>query len=89
MKEKNRSAEFAAYKTERQWALEGKLPKEENTGIELWSNRNHNKSYIYYSPDEVVEANPSDLKLFFCEREGKKKEDCSQEKERGRRIDAD
>lgn len=56
MKAKNYCPEYEKYKTIRQWALLGQLPKKDAKGVELWANRNCQASYVYYSPDEVEPA---------------------------------
>lgn len=65
MKAKNYCPEFEEYKTIRQWALLGQLPKKDAKGVELWANRNCQTSYVYYSPDEVVPATEKELQDFF------------------------
>lgn len=57
--------DYPDYKTVRQWALQGFLPKEGATGIELWTNTAYQDTYIYYSPDEVVAATAEQLSEFF------------------------
>lgn len=51
MKAKNYCPEFEEYKTIRQWALLGQLPKKDAKGVELWANRNCQTSYVYYKFD--------------------------------------
>ena len=63
MKVKN--IDYPDYKTARQWAKQGYLPKEGATGIELWSNRNCVNRYVYYSPNEVAVATTRQLSEFF------------------------
>ena len=65
MKAKNYCPEYEKYKTIRQWALLGQLPKKDAKGVELWANRNCQASYVYYSPDEVVPATEKELQDFF------------------------
>ena len=65
MKAKNYCPEFEEYKTIRQWALLGQLPKKDAKGVELWANRNCQASYVYYSPDEVEPATEKELQDFF------------------------
>lgn len=65
MKAKNYCPEFEEYKTIRQWALLGQLPKKDAKGVELWANRNCQTSYVYYSPDEVEPATEKELQDFF------------------------
>ena len=61
MKAKNYCPEFEEYKTIRQWALLGQLPKKDAKGVELWANKNYQASYMYYSPDEVDPATEKEL----------------------------
>lgn len=65
MKVKNYCPEFEEYKTIRQWALLGQLPKKDAKGVELWANKNCQASYVYYSPDEVDPATEKELQDFF------------------------
>lgn len=65
MKAKNYCPEFEEYKTIRQWALLGQLPKKDAKGVELWANKNCQASYMYYSPDEVDPATEKELQDFF------------------------
>ena len=65
MKAKNYCPEFEEYKTIRQWALLGQLPKKDAKGVELWANRDCQTSYVYYSPDEVEAATEKELQDFF------------------------
>ena len=65
MKAKNYCPEYEKYKTIRQWALLGQLPKKDAKGVELWANRNCQSSYVYYSPDEVDPATEKELQDFF------------------------
>lgn len=65
MKAKNYCPEFEEYKTIRQWALLGQLPKKDAKGVELWANKNCQASYMYYRPDEVDPATEKELQDFF------------------------
>ena len=65
MKVKNYCPEFEEYKTIRQWALLGQLPKKDTKGVELWANKNCQASYVYYSPDDVEPATEKELQDFF------------------------
>ena len=57
--------EYPTYKTIRQWAKEGFMAKPNAQGIELWANGFRQKSYIYYSPDEVDKADTEKINEFF------------------------
>jgi len=67
---KTKHDKYSSYKTKRQWASEGFLPKKSAKGVKLWNNRYCQVSSIYYAPDEVVKASPKQiLKHFAPERE--------------------
>lgn len=56
---------FPNYKTERQWAKRGYLPKHGAEGITLWTNPYYASYYPYFSPDEVEAATPEQLHEYF------------------------
>lgn len=66
--------EYREYKTIRQWAKQGYLPKEGAQGIELWANCNYQDSYTYYSPEEVETAATEQLAEFFAPERKRKNE---------------
>ena len=72
--------QYPDFRTVRQWAKEGFLPKKGAKGIELWSNRYCQHSYLYFGPDEVKAATAEQLKAFF-----KPERDIRNEKARERR----
>lgn len=72
MKVKN--YDYPDYKTARQWAKEGYLPKENVEGIELWANRNCQHSFIYYSVEDVEKADKARLDTFFAPERARKNE---------------
>lgn len=81
MQVKNQHNKYSEYKTVRQWAKAGFLPKEGATGIELWANQNCQDSYTYYAPEEVTAATKEDLAIFF-----KPERDRKNERARKRRL---
>lgn len=54
------------YKTARQWAKAGYLPKQDSDGLELWANCYCQDKYLYYSPQEVEPADPEQIRAFFA-----------------------
>lgn len=62
---KARSDCYQDYKTIRQWAIRGFLPKKGEKGTPLWTNRHHQTAYLYFSPEQVEQATPEALKWFF------------------------
>lgn len=60
------------YKTIRQWALAGYLPKHDAQGVELWANCFCQDKFIYYSPEEVEPASPERLREYFAPEREKK-----------------
>lgn len=65
MKPKPWSDDKQDYRTMRQWAMRGFLPKPGEHGTPLWSNKYHQYVYLYFSPDQVEQATPEALKSFF------------------------
>ena len=62
---KARSDCYQDYKTIRQWAIRGFLPKKGEKGTPLWTNRHHQTAYLYFSHEQVEQATPEALKWFF------------------------
>ena len=83
------NVDYPDYKTIRQWALSGFLPKEKAEGIELWSNGNCKHKYIYYSPEEVVAATEEQLTEFFRPEKDRRneKEKIRRRKERAEQLE--
>lgn len=60
--------EHSGYKTVRQWALAGYLPRDGAEGIKLWANRNCQRGkFLYFSPNDVRPATEIEIKEFFAE----------------------
>lgn len=62
---KTRNDEYPDYRTRRQWALRGCLPKPGERGTALWANRHHQAGFLYFSPEQVEQATPEALAEFF------------------------
>ena len=58
-------SDYPDHKTERQWALNGYLVRDNATGIKLWANQYCQDQYTYYSPDEVMQATKEQLSEYF------------------------
>ena len=54
------------YKTARQWAKLGKLPKRNARKLTMWANHWCATSHDFYAPDDVEPADPERLKKFFA-----------------------
>ena len=66
--------EHPGYKTRRQWAKLGMLPKVNAAGIELWSNQYCQLQCTYFGPNDVETASAEQIAEFFKpERERQKK----------------
>lgn len=77
---KVKSGEFTAYRTARQWALQGYLPAAGAQGVELWANPYCQASFVYFSPEEVAPASAEQIRTFF-----KPERDRRNQRERDRR----
>ncbi len=64
---------YPDYKTVRQWAEEGFLPKKGARSIKLWSNGYCNRWFRYYRPDQVEAATQEQLDAFFAKERQRKK----------------
>ena len=73
---------YPNYKTKRQWALQGFLPKDTAQGIELWTNQFCSYHYIYYSIDEVSKATDEQLEDFFKPERERKNRKAREERQR-------
>lgn len=73
--------DYPDFKTVRQWAKQGFLPTADAKGIELWSNRNCQNRFIYYSPDEVAKATVEELTEFFRPERERKREQARKYRE--------
>jgi DNA polymerase-3 subunit epsilon len=75
------------YKTARQWAKLGKLPKRNARKLRMWANHWCVTAHDFYAPDDVEPADPERLKKFFAkERERlntQARERYNKSKERG------
>lgn len=80
MKVKNIS--YPDYQTARRWASKGFLPKNDAKGIELWSNRFCQKSYVYYSPDEVMRATKEQINNFLAPERERRRQQAKEWRER-------
>ena len=82
---KTHSTDYPEYKTIRQWALKGFLPKDGAEGIELWANRMYQDKFIYYSPDEVAAASKDQLDAFFKDEKERAKALAKEAREKRKR----
>lgn len=80
------AAAVADIKTERQWALAGYVPLDEEKGVRLWSNHFHSGHYRYLHPSEVRPAREGELDLFL---EHVRKEKRERERTRRKRKKED
>ena len=53
------------YRTPLQWAKDKKIVNTDAVGIEMWSNANHYKSFLYYTPEQVHEGTAEELESFW------------------------
>ena len=83
---KIKSKSFPDYKTLRQWALYGYLPKEGATGIKLWANPYYNNSYTYYSPDEVEKATDDQINTILAPERERRKQQSKEYRERQKEV---
>ena len=72
---------YSSYKTARQWAKNGFLPKKDAVGVKLWANQYCQDCFEYFSLDDVIKATSEDIALFF-----KPERDRRNEKARQRRM---
>lgn len=54
------------YRTPLQWAKDKKIVNTDAVGIEMWSNANHYKSFLYYTPEQVHEGTAEELESFWA-----------------------
>ena len=82
-----RNDEYPGYRTKRQWAIRGFLPKPGERGTVLWANQHYHASFLYFSPEQVEQATPEALetvkKVFaiFGNWHGEKRAESSDEPE--------
>ena len=57
---------YPEYKTGRQWAREGYLPKDGAKGESMWTNRYCQRVAIYFAPDEVRPATDEQVHQYFA-----------------------
>lgn len=86
MKHKN-DAEYQnlGLKTSLQWLREKKVPNTGTSGMELWSNHHHNRSFVYYLPDQVHNASEEELELAlepYRQREQKRRKKRKEEEKK-------
>lgn len=62
------------YRTPLQWAKDKKIVNTDAVGIEMWSNANHYKSFLYYTPEQVHEGTAEELESFWAPIRKKKRE---------------
>ncbi len=54
------------YRTQLQWAKDGKIVNSDSVGIRMWSNGHRQRSFIYFAPSDVHHGTAEELKTFFC-----------------------
>lgn len=73
-------------KTALQWAKEKKLPNEDAEGTRLWCSYFHQRSAIYYLPEEVHSASKEELDIFLKPYREKRREQRKEYKEKQDRL---
>lgn len=53
------------YRTPLQWAKDKRIVNADAVGIEMWSNANHYRSFVYYTPEQVHEGTAEELESFW------------------------
>ncbi len=54
------------YRTPLQWAKDKRIVNADAVGIEMWSNANHYRSFVYYTPEQVHEGTAEELESFWA-----------------------
>lgn len=54
------------YRTPLQWAKDKRIVNADAVGIEMWSNANHYRSFVYYTPEQVHEGTVEELESFWA-----------------------
>lgn len=54
------------YRTQLQWAKDGKIVNSDSVGIRMWSNGHRQRAFIYFSPGDVHDGTDEELTNFFA-----------------------
>ena len=52
------------YRTQLQWAKDGKIVNSDSVGIRMWSNGHRQRAFIYFSPGDVHDGTDEELTIF-------------------------
>ena len=54
------------YRTQLQWAKDGKIVNSDSVGIRMWSNGHRQRAFIYFDPCDVHDGTDEELKNYFA-----------------------